>query len=89
MTATYQRLEVVALWNAGYSYSQIEDQTGKGKSYVYKWVQRHEQVGSVERQVGSGRPQKLTPEVLEEVLDSALVILHLMLGKISPEEETV
>lgn len=72
MTEIYQRLEVVALWNAGYSYAQIEEQTGKGKCYVYRWVQRHKQLGSVERKVGSGRPQKLTPEVLQEVLESAL-----------------
>ena len=74
MSEIYQRLEVVALWNAEYSYAQIEAQTGKGRSYVYRWVQRHKQLGSVERKVGSGRPQKLTYEVLAKVLDGALVV---------------
>lgn len=87
MSEIYERLEVVALWNAGFSYAQIEEQTGKKRSYVRRWVRRHRDAGSVERKTGSGRPSKLTPEVLATVWSRVKLIGPI--GEVSYEIKTV
>lgn len=63
----FVRAEVVALWTAGHSYSDITRITGKPKSFIQRWVNRKVTTGSLKRKQGSGRPKKLTTAVLHEI----------------------
>ena len=63
----FVRSQVVALKAAGFSYAQITEQTGKPKSFIERWVKRQKRTGGVKRKKGSGRPKKLTTEVLSVI----------------------
>lgn len=63
----FVRAEVVALKAAGFSYSEITQRTGKSTSFIQRWVNRKATTGGLKRKKGSGRPKKLTPDVLKQV----------------------
>lgn len=63
----FVRAEVVALKAAGFSFSEITQMTGKSKSFIQRWVNRKATTGGVKRKKVSGRPKKLTPDVLGQV----------------------
>jgi len=67
MSEIFLRSQVVSLREAGFTYAQIKQRTGKGRNYVRRWVRRHQEQGSVERKQGSGRPKMLTDLVLQQV----------------------
>lgn len=58
------RAQVVALRIAGHSYTDITRITGKPKSFIQRWVQRKVTTGGLKRKKVSGRPKKLTSDVL-------------------------
>jgi transposase len=63
----FARAQVVALKAAGFSYTDITQITGKPKSFIQRWVGRKATTGSLKRKQGSGRPKKLTADVLSQI----------------------
>lgn len=54
-----------------WSLRQIARQTGRSFGFVRKWVNLHQQQGTVEDQPRPGRPQKLTAEATQHALTAA------------------
>lgn len=65
--AEFPRAQVIALKEAGFSFSEITQRTGKSKSFVQRWLSRRATTGDLKRKKGSGRSKKLTSNVLDQV----------------------
>jgi transposase len=62
-----ERGAIIAYSNDGKSVRFISDRLGIAVATVFLWQTRYRETGDVTRQVGSGRPRKVTPEDEENI----------------------
>jgi transposase len=62
-----ERGAIIAYSNDGKSVRFISDRLGIAVATVFLWQTRYRETGDVTRQVGSGRPRKVTPEHEENI----------------------
>jgi transposase len=59
--------KILALWEAGRSYSAIAEALQIPRSTISSFISRYKERQSTERSLGSGRPSLLVPSVLKEI----------------------
>jgi len=70
------RVELIRQWQQGESITVLAEVYGVARKTVYKWIERHSQEGmkglSDRSRVPHSSPQKLTPEMVEHILEARL-----------------